>query len=223
MKRQDPSPGLLAAVPLKRGGYGVALLARSTPLQTKAFRLALVYGFDRVYRRMPTLEEASSLLITDAIHILKCGDISFRDGRWPTIGLLEHFVPVNWPVPPRIKPEVSSRGSLIPDPLVKRVSLTEEQFMKDVVVPNDGLIDPNDEPQYSYACGLGDRSCLEGTLDLAIRDRFRLHTVEIRATTVALWNEVIDEAKRRGVFPPSIDWTKAKPRVQARKKVRRKP
>lgn len=206
MNATDPVPGLMVTVPLARGGFGAAMIARSAPVLKKKFRLVLLYSFNRIFNASPTPDDVCGLPITDAINLTLCGDISIRDKRWATIGIRPGFDLAHWPVPPQIQPGVSPRYSMIPDPSVARVCLTDDVYLSSLVVENRGLIDPEQESHFPYAIGLGDRSYLETALDRAIRDGDRLRSVLIDAGTVELWNSVIEKAKRSGVFPSSVPW-----------------
>jgi hypothetical protein len=196
----DPIPGTLLAIPLSRGGFGAAIIVRSKPVVRKRFRVILTFGFDQIWKDIPSLDEVAALPIEKVINVTTGGDISARDGRWTVIGIRPGFDSKDWPVPPQIQPGVSKTYSIIPDASVRLIYLTNGALQNGRVLPNDGLIDPKNEPQFPYATGLGDRSYLEGVLDRAIRDRVRLHTVTVLPSTPALWRSVNRKATRRGLL-----------------------
>jgi hypothetical protein len=170
--------------------------------------LIFVYGFDRVFDHVPGVHEVQHFSIFDAVHVLLCGDGAIRIGRWHTIGHLPGFDLQQWPVPPEIQPAVDPPNyARVPDPQLRQLHLCDDMTFAGELVHNEGLIAPQDESYFPYATGLGSSGTLEYTLDSAVRKHDRYHRFTITPRALGLWQSVIAEAKRRGIFPAARPWS----------------
>ncbi|MBZ9722125.1 MULTISPECIES: Imm26 family immunity protein [unclassified Mesorhizobium] len=87
--------GTLFAVPLRRGGYVIGLVARSAPRG----RIILVYLFGPKRSEIPNLKDISTLQRKDAIRCLRVGDLGLINGDWRIIGELDAWRKEDWPMP----------------------------------------------------------------------------------------------------------------------------
>jgi hypothetical protein len=87
------------AFPARGGGFGVALFLPRPPSHLRTFSDGLVFVFERVWSRWPTLSEARELTTDDVVALAQTSMICVRDGRWR---VLERDGPFNteyWPLP----------------------------------------------------------------------------------------------------------------------------
>ena len=87
--------GTWFAIALRCGGYAVGNVAR-TPKQGKVL---LGYFFGPRREVVPSLGELSSQRATDAIRVLRFGDLALIKGQWPIIGRSSGWTPQDWPMP----------------------------------------------------------------------------------------------------------------------------
>ena len=87
--------GTLFAVPLRKGGSGVGLVARTT---TKG-RVLLCYLFGPHRLAVPTLSEVARLKPGVTIGVGRVGDLGLIRGEWPIIGQAEAWNRARWPMP----------------------------------------------------------------------------------------------------------------------------
>jgi hypothetical protein len=92
--------GTWFAVPLRKGGYGIGVVARA-----KKSRL-LVYFFGPRRESIPKFEEVSMLLSDAAISVLRVGHLGLIRGEWPIIGQVTSWNRSDWPMPIFIRREV---------------------------------------------------------------------------------------------------------------------
>jgi len=91
--------GTLFAVPLRRGGYSVGVVARTSPQGD----IILAYFFGPAWKRVPSLGEVKSLRPQDALRVARVGDFSLTDKTWPIIGQLQSWERKEWPMPPFVR------------------------------------------------------------------------------------------------------------------------
>jgi len=207
--KRIPLPGDVYAVPLRRGGYGLILIARCLDVYMRDNQNIFSYGFKHVYEGVPDTSVLDRINIVDAIFVKISHDYALRRKGYPFVGTLNHFDPAQWPVPPEIQPdfdELKLRQCV--DPNVEQLCVSEDKYMNCDIIPNDGLIDPKDEAHFPYATGLGLNDVLEVFLDQAIRDKNRLRTFLMNERTLELWASVIAEVKRRGLYPKAVPYPK---------------
>ena len=83
--------GDLFAVPLRDGGYGVGLAAR-----TRGDGIVVGYFFGRRFDAPP---EAGEVDPADVVWIHSFGDLGLIEGEWPVIGRLPGWRREDWPMP----------------------------------------------------------------------------------------------------------------------------
>jgi hypothetical protein len=91
--------GTWFAVPLRRGGFAVAVVARA-----KRGGL-LCYFFGPRRDSVPTLTELENLKPLDAICRLRVGDLGLLEAKWPIIGQAKSWNRSDWPMPVFIRRE----------------------------------------------------------------------------------------------------------------------
>jgi hypothetical protein len=97
MKR-NYKEGTWFAVPLRKGGYGIGVVARAKRT------CVLAYFFGPRRESVPQFEEIAKLTAHSAVAKLRVGDLGLINGEWPVIGhsLLKH---TDWPVPVFVRRE----------------------------------------------------------------------------------------------------------------------
>lgn len=91
--------GTWFAVPLKRGGYGLGLVARATA----EGKVLLGYFFGPRHPRVPTLSDARGLEPRDATLIVQFGDLALINGEWPILGIASSWDRRSWRSPDFIR------------------------------------------------------------------------------------------------------------------------
>lgn len=83
------------AVPLRDGhGYGVGIVARHDGRGG-----VIGYLFDHRSEKVPTLEEVSGFRPSEAIRVMRFGDLGLVKGQWPVLGQRGEWQPDEWPIP----------------------------------------------------------------------------------------------------------------------------
>lgn len=107
MTRRLPySEGDWFAVPLREsGGYGIGVVARHD-------RRGGVIGYLFNLRRddIPTLDDVAGLRPSDAIRVMRFGDLGLIRSQWPILGKLEEWRPDDWPIPAFSRREPTGRA-----------------------------------------------------------------------------------------------------------------
>lgn len=93
--------GTLFAVPLRRGGYGVGVVARTSPQR----KILLAYLFGPAWKTVPPVDEVKNLCPQDALRVARVGDLSLIDKTWPIIGQVQSWRREEWPMPPFVRRE----------------------------------------------------------------------------------------------------------------------
>ena len=88
------SEGTWFAVPLRSGGFGVGVAARTT----KKGPVILAYLFGPRRESVPTLPEVVGLNPSAAVKVARIGDLSLIKGEWPILGRSLKWQRDNWPV-----------------------------------------------------------------------------------------------------------------------------
>jgi hypothetical protein len=91
--------GTWFAVPLRQGGFAVGLVARATAKG----KVVLCYFFGPRHRAVPLLGELGPLKPSDAIRVVRVGDLSLIRGEWPIIGQTALWKRSDWPMPPFVR------------------------------------------------------------------------------------------------------------------------
>ena len=88
--------GDVAAIPLKKGGYALAVIARVA----KRGHIVLCYFFGTRFAELAEAVSAISVLRKgDAFAIARVGDPCLIDGSWPIIGSITPWERGLWPLP----------------------------------------------------------------------------------------------------------------------------
>jgi hypothetical protein len=116
--------GTWFAIPLRRGGYGVGVVARAKN------KCALAYFFAPRLKSVPKIDEISNLRANVAIAAFRVGDLGLLNGDWPIIGNSSSWNRDDWPMPIFIRREpITLRNWLVifsdTDP-TKRIKEIEE-------------------------------------------------------------------------------------------------
>lgn len=136
-KKQKYKEGSWFAVPLETDEFAVGLIARY-------FRgVLLVYFFGKTFSSIPDLSELEKYQPSDAIKVIKVGDLGFHKGEWKVIGELPDWKRSVWIIPDFVRREpVSDRCWLVKyaddNP---NLILSEERVSEDAVknLETDGL------------------------------------------------------------------------------------
>jgi hypothetical protein len=129
--------GTWFAIPLRKGGYGVGIVARERG------GCILTYCFGPCREAVPRLSEISRLQSITAITVLRAGDLGLVRGKWPVIGNATFWNRLDWPMPVFIRREILPpfRNWRIhysdndPSELIKQ----ELEPAERLDLPNDGL------------------------------------------------------------------------------------
>ncbi len=87
------------AVPLKSGGYGVGVVARTAP----AGKIILAYLFGPRCDVLPGLGELAQYRPGDAVRRVRTGDLGLLNGTRRVIGETDGWDRLAWPMPPFIR------------------------------------------------------------------------------------------------------------------------
>lgn len=82
-------------VPISGKGYGVGIIARCTPPGA-----VFGYFFSPSYREVPTLTEAATRHVSEAVLIRKFTDLGLLEEGWPIIGNTLDWNRDEWPLTP---------------------------------------------------------------------------------------------------------------------------
>jgi hypothetical protein len=87
--------GTWFAVPLRRDGFAVGLVARATSKGP----CVLAYLFGPQRNAVPTLSRVSGLNPSAAVKVVRVGDLNLINGKWPIIGHWTEFSRSEWCFP----------------------------------------------------------------------------------------------------------------------------
>lgn len=96
MPRRLPySDGDWFAVPLRDGaGYGVGVVARHDRRGG-----VIGYFFNLRSEDVPTMDDVTGLHPSDAIRVMRFGDLGLIKGQWPILGKRDDWQADDWPIP----------------------------------------------------------------------------------------------------------------------------
>jgi hypothetical protein len=97
--------GTWFAVPLREGGFAVGLVARAT----SEGKVILCYFFGPKCMSAPNLTQVENLDLSQALCVLRIGDLSLITGEWPIIGQAQSWSRADWPMPIFIRRDELSR------------------------------------------------------------------------------------------------------------------
>ncbi len=222
-------PGNLLAIPLKRGGWGVVLVAHQHEFGGTPPETIVVYGFDRVFDHVPTFNEAAQFGILDTIHNYYGSDVLCRRGRWKSIGLKPGFRAEDWPRPPEAvlnKDPTTGRFTLRDsDPAEQRIVVGAAGYAASINVPAAGLATPEEYMRLPPFRGLGCTDALEASLDLALRDHTPRDYFRVTEQALAAWRRVLARVKEQGLYPePCREYSPSlfPPKKRAARRVKKK-
>ncbi len=93
--------GSLFSVPLRSGGFGVGLVARST----KRGPIILAYLFNKKFTKHPELTDLPSFSAKDAATVIRVGDLGLIRGEWKILGDIPNWDRSLWKFPKFIRRE----------------------------------------------------------------------------------------------------------------------
>jgi hypothetical protein len=192
VKTDGCKPGDFIAVPLKRGGWAVALVVRQVQVHTKRPPHAIyTYGFGKRFDSCPTIEEAMKLRITDTVCLDYGSDYQVWGGTWPRLGALSGFSKRDWPMPPQAGTAgmgYSPRG----DELVVHVEFDSGAKSEVLWDATETFILHDEYCQIPHLKGLGDAAGLSASLDMAIHEHHPWHYYPVTEERLAIWKRVMD-------------------------------
>ena len=122
------------AVPLRNGGFGVGIVARSNP---KGVFLGYFFGPKR--SDIPSIEELASLVPGDAALVGRCGDLGIVDGSWQILGRVVGWRRAAWPMPVFVRrEEITSRSYRVVYDDADPSKLTREEQVEPGAGEGDG-------------------------------------------------------------------------------------
>lgn len=134
------SEGDLFAVPLRKGGYAVGLIARTRPQGEVVFG----YFFGPRREALPGAQDLQTLTPTDAVLVGQFGDLRLIRGDWPMLGRLRSWKREHWPMPAFVRvDDVSNEARLIryseddPNHEIANLPCTAEQAER---LPRDAMM-----------------------------------------------------------------------------------
>lgn len=127
------------ALPLREGGFGIGVVARTNP-----DGVLLGYFFGPRRDDVPSVDAVADLKPPDAVLVAMFGHLGLKKGTWPIIGRIDGWERVDWPMPPFVRYEELTGRSikvLYDDNDPNRV-IREEQVQPGVAeqLPKDGLL-----------------------------------------------------------------------------------
>lgn len=94
------------AVPLRDGGgYGVGVVAHH---DRRGGVIGYLFGLR--FNDVPTLDDVAGLRPTDAVRVMRFGDLGLIKRQWPILGRLDNWEPEEWPIPEFGRREPSGRA-----------------------------------------------------------------------------------------------------------------
>jgi hypothetical protein len=191
VKTSGCKPGDFIAVPLRRGGWAVALVVRQVMDDLNRPPHAIhTYGFGKVFDRCPTLLDAISLHVNDVVCVDFSSDYQVWAGAWPRLGSLPAFSTHDWPLPPRagtVEAQYDEPGERL------IVHLYADSGGSSVVVGDatGRLIDYDEYRQLPHRTGLGDAEGLSTALDMAIHEQHPFQHYPLNERRMDIWKRVV--------------------------------
>jgi len=128
--------GTWFAVPLRRGGFAVGVVARTS----REGKVLLGYFFGPRRRSVPSLADVQSSRPQDATLVVRFGDLSLIQGEWPIVGdtRLDRS---SWTVPDfaRTDPLSGRSWRVRYDDRDPNVVVSEDPIVTEPALPRDGL------------------------------------------------------------------------------------
>lgn len=191
VKTDGCKPGDFIAVPLRRGGWAVALVVRQViddnGRPPHAFR---TYGFGKLFDRCPTIEDALGLRVTDVVCLDYSSDFQVWAGVWPRLGALPEFSAADWPLPPcagTVEAEYDEPG----ERLVVHVGHDSGDTSTVVGDATGEVILHNEYCQLPHRKGLGDAAWLALALNRAIHEHHPFHYYPVTEERMTIWKRVV--------------------------------
>lgn len=197
VKTDGCKPGDFIAVPLRRGGWAIALVVRQAKLYSRRPPHQIVtYGFGTLFRELPTLVDALKLRITDAVCLDFSSDYQVWNGVWPCLGQLAGFSVHDWPLPPTAGTAGSGSHSPKGEELVVHVAADDRSGSEAVWDSAERFILHDEYCHLPHMKGLGDAVGLSSALDLAIHEHHPWHYCPVTEARLAVWKRVMDRIIR---------------------------
>lgn len=93
-KRIRYQEGTWFAVPLRKGGFGIGLIARYD-----GKGIVLGYFFHCTYEQCPTIDDTHTINAAHIVLVRLFGDLGILRGEWPILGQQKEWHRDVWPVP----------------------------------------------------------------------------------------------------------------------------
>jgi hypothetical protein len=184
--------GDFIAVPLKHGGWAVALVVRVVPyVSGRPPHAIYTYGFGKLFESCPTIEEAMRLRMTDTVCLDYSSGYQVWTGAWPRLGALPGFSRRDWPIPPRAGTAgmgYSPRG----EELVVHVRFESDGTSDVLWDSTESFILYDEYCQLPHLKGLGDAAGLSASLDMALHEQHPWHYYPVTEERLAIWKRVMD-------------------------------
>lgn len=88
--------GSVFAVPLRTGGYALGVVARISSGKSGGL-LGYFFGPKREF--LPNANEVPVLKASDALRVLRFGDLALINNEWPILGVVSEWSKELWPMP----------------------------------------------------------------------------------------------------------------------------
>lgn len=103
------SEGTWFCVPLRKGGFGVGVVARAT----SRGRVILAYLFGPRRETVPMLPEVVELVPSAAVSVIRISDLCLIRGDWPILGSFSQWQRDKWPMPNLVRSSELGRREFI--------------------------------------------------------------------------------------------------------------
>lgn len=204
MKTLHYACGSLFSVPLRRGGFGIALIAHWSGDRPAGKRVLLVYGFGHIHSVHPRVDDlAKSFDIADTATIQEISDEPLYRKKWSIIGGLSKSDMESWPRPGLIADrrimmrdwnQAWEAQGKSPPPWVpgdENISWCKcADGSESVLVPARKYLDEEEFRYFPCRVGLVVGTAFESTFDHALRDRAELYYTSVTATHLKVWERV---------------------------------
>jgi hypothetical protein len=123
MKIPRDKTGWWFAIPLRRGGYAAALIARNRPSS-----MMLVYPLDRHFSSLPSQADLDGLSHADFLHPKVMTTNRLREGKWSMLFRFPSFAREEWPLPVQFRvPPIGGPAFMV---MRKESDLSEREWEK---------------------------------------------------------------------------------------------
>lgn len=95
MKKVSYTEGDVFSVPQRNNKYCIGIIARMAPMG----KILLGYFFGSIYDEIPKFDDLPKLHPSNAIKVLRFGDLSILNGDWSILGKIPDWNKETWPMP----------------------------------------------------------------------------------------------------------------------------